>query len=94
MMKSRPMNRFTALSKKEHRFAVVDCSTNEIMTANHRSVGEAFNSITDTYTNNSNLIVVSHLDRKILGEVGRTGSIKKRQEYTLPENIWSGFGAK
>jgi hypothetical protein len=70
----------------ETRYAVVDKVHLEVLSANHRAIGEAFNSF-DDWTNNHNLIVVATKKDKILGEVDRRGNLTN-SKIALP-NIWA-----
>lgn len=72
--------------KNETRYAVMDKKFKEVMTANHRVIGEAFNTI-DDYLNNKNLIVVATKNDLILGQVNTKGKIINR-DIGLPD-IWA-----
>lgn len=77
------------IKKTEIRWAIVDHVHQEVYTQNHRDIGEAFNSISEDYVNNKNLIVVATRDDQILGEVNRRGGFINIHRK-LPETIWSG----
>jgi hypothetical protein len=71
------------------RYAIVDVKFQEVLTANHLVIGEAFNTRDESFTPNNNLIVVAHLGDQIIGEVRRNG-ILKNNKILLPKTIWSG----
>lgn len=78
----------------EIRYAVVDVQHGEVFTANHRMIGEAFNSRDEDYIPTTGIIVVATLNDIILGEVNREGIIKNNKIQKLktiwdgPKNIW------
>jgi hypothetical protein len=78
----------------EIRYAVVDVVHGEVFTANHRNIGEAFNSRDEDYVPTTGLIVVATRNDIILGEVNRKGILKNRGIPNLktiwdgPRNIW------
>lgn len=76
------------------RYAVVDVVHGEVFTANHRVIGEAFNSRDEDYIPTTGIIVVATLNDVILGEVNRKGILKNNGIPNLktiwdgPKNIW------
>jgi hypothetical protein len=71
------------------RFAVVNTIHQEILSANHRSIGEAYNSRDEDWIPVKGLVVCATMNDNILGEVSRTGFIKNNN-IKLPDTIWSG----
>ena len=71
------------------RYAVVNTVHDEVLTANHQVIGEAFNSMMEDYNTPKNLVVVATQNDRILGEVRRNGSLKKNG-LKLPATIWDG----
>lgn len=72
--------------RNEIRYAVIDKKFKEVMTSNHRVIGEAFNAI-DDFVNNKNLIVVATQNDLILGKVNTKGKIVD-SDIGLPD-IWA-----
>lgn len=76
------------------RYAVVDVRFGEVFTANHKVIGEAFNSRDEDYIPTTGIIVVATLNDVILGEVNRQGVLKNNGIPNLktiwdgPKNIW------
>jgi hypothetical protein len=91
MSKRRP-NRSRAISLEPNvRYSVLHPKFQEIYSANHRSIGEAFNSRDEDYVPTTGIIIVATLDDVIIGEINRDGTLKKIQPPNLPKTIWSGF---
>jgi hypothetical protein len=72
------------------RFAVVNATHQEILSANHRNIGEAFNSMNEDYVGNVALLVVGHRSAgEIIGAVDHRGNLRKTSK-TYPATIWDG----
>jgi hypothetical protein len=72
------------------RFAVVNAVHQEILSANHRNIGEAFNSMNEDYVGATALVVVGHLENgNIVGAVDHRGNLRKTSK-TIPASIWDG----
>jgi len=71
------------------RFAVVNAIHQEVLSANHQAIGEAFNSAAEDYIPNFGIVVVATQQDKILGEVRRSGELKECR-WPLPATIWDG----
>ena len=71
------------------RYAIIDIVHGEVLSANHKVIGEAFNSRDEDYTPITNLRVVATLEDVILGEVNRKGVIKSNGVPNL-KTIWDG----
>jgi hypothetical protein len=74
----------------EIRYAVVNYVHQEVMTANHRTIGEAYNSMLEDYNSPRNMAVVATRNDKILGEAARNGTIKYQPKHKFPDTIWGG----
>ena len=72
------------------RFAVVNAIHQEVLTANHRVIGEAFNSMAESYVGAEALLVVGHnAEGEIIGAVDHRGNLRKTSK-TFPTSIWGG----
>jgi hypothetical protein len=69
------------------RYAVVDIVHQEVLTQNHLSIGEAFNSKDEDYNSAKNLVVVLTRNDVIIGEVKRNRQLKNNK-IKLPKTIW------
>lgn len=82
--------------QQEIRFAVINGIHVEVLSAHHRVIGEAFNSMNEGYVStngrdiSSMLLVAAHtVEGKILGAVNHRGELRKTSK-TLPDTIWGG----
>lgn len=95
MRKRRPKKPKSAVTlTPQIRYAVIDVVHGEVFTANHKVIGEAFNSRDEDYVPTTGIIVVATLNDVILGEVNRRGELKSDGVPNLktiwdgPRNIW------
>ena len=75
----------------ETRYAVIDKAHNEVLTANHRVIGEAFNTMNEDFVG-GDLIVVATKNDNILGQVDRRGRLTGFKPKL--ETIWSDLKLK
>lgn len=90
MRKRRPKRSHAISLETNIRYAVVHLFHQEVYSANHRVIGEAFNSRDEDYIPTTNIVVVATEDDHILGVINRDGSYTRKQPTTLPRTIWSG----
>lgn len=94
MKKRQPRRPKVETPPAEIRYAVVDVVHGEVFTANHKIIGEAFNSRDEDYIPTTGIIVVATSNDVILGEVNRKGIIRSggipnlKTIWDGPKNIW------